>query len=46
MRDASESNMRAVSRNAYLLVLFMDFLIGIIAYVTFTSDVQGNVLLK
>lgn len=46
MRDASESNMRAVSRNAYLLVLFMDFLIGIIAYVTFTSDVQGNVLLN
>ena len=43
MQDTSEKNLGAVSRNAYLLVLFMDFFIGIIAYVTFLDDVQGNV---
>ena len=31
MRDTSEANVRAVSLNAYLLVLCMDFAIGIIA---------------
>ena len=46
MRDTSEENVRAVSRNAYLLVLVMDFFIGAIAYVTFLADVQGNVLLN
>ena len=46
MRDTSEANVNAVSRNAYLLVIVMDFFIGIIAYVTFLQDVEGNVLLN
>jgi len=46
MRDTSAENVQAVSRNAYALVMAMDFLIGIMAYVTFTDRVQGNVLLN
>lgn len=46
MRDTSEANVRAVSRNAYLLVLAMDAAIGLVAYVAFLDDVQGNVLLN
>ena len=46
MKDTSEENVNVVSQNAYLLVLAMDFAIGIIAYVTFTDETQGNVLLN
>ena len=46
MRDTSEANVNIVSRNAYLLVIVMDFFIGIVAYVTFLSEVEGNVLLN
>jgi len=46
MRDPSDSNVRAVSLNAYVLVFTMDLLIGLVAYVTFEGDVQGNVLLN
>ena len=46
MQDSSVQNIRAVSLNAYLLVFAMDLTIGVIAYVTFTSEVQGNVLLN
>ena len=36
MADTSSENIGAVSRNAYLLVMVMDFFIGVIAYVTLT----------
>jgi len=46
MKDTSEKNIRAVSGNSYILVLGMDFTIGIVSYVTFRGDIQGNVLLN
>ena len=46
MQDTSEANVRAVSLNAYYLVFIMDLCIGVVAYVTFLSDVEGNVLLN
>lgn len=46
MRDTSPANIGAVSRGAYGLVYFLNFFIGLVAYVTFGERVQGNVLLN
>merc|ERR1711937_946045 len=44
MQDTSQENIRRVTNRSYMAVFVFDVMIGVVAYLTFLSATQGDVL--